>query len=190
MNRTRPAQRAVAGATGPGMAFGAVAGNGSGGARSDARQAAGLSVELASSGAAGVHATCVAFGPARGVLIVGASGSGKSALGLQLMALGAALVADDRTLLTGTAGALFAAAPARLHGMIEARGFGIVRATALARAQLVLVIDMGITETDRLPPARQCSLDGILLPLRHKVEGGHFPAAIQHYILSANRDGS
>ncbi len=46
-----------------------------------------------------VHASCVAFGGA-GVLILGPSGSGKSALALALMGLGAALVADDRVLLT------------------------------------------------------------------------------------------
>ena len=43
-----------------------------------------------------VHASCVAR-DGRAVLIRGASGSGKSGLALQLMALGAGLVADDRT---------------------------------------------------------------------------------------------
>ena len=43
-----------------------------------------------------LHATCVAV-DGRGLLILGPSGSGKSALALQLIALGAQLVADDRT---------------------------------------------------------------------------------------------
>jgi len=43
-----------------------------------------------------LHASCVCL-EGRAVLIRGASGSGKSGLALQLIALGAALVADDRT---------------------------------------------------------------------------------------------
>lgn len=46
-----------------------------------------------------VHGSCVAFGGA-GVLILGPSGSGKSALALALIGLGAALVADDRVSLS------------------------------------------------------------------------------------------
>ena len=53
-----------------------------------------------------IHATCVrlgragaAFGapPDAGVLLLGKSGAGKSDLALRLIALGATLVADDRT---------------------------------------------------------------------------------------------
>ena len=43
-----------------------------------------------------LHGSCVAV-EGRGVLIVGPSGAGKSSLALALMALGAELVADDRT---------------------------------------------------------------------------------------------
>jgi HPr kinase/phosphorylase len=46
-----------------------------------------------------LHATTVAIG-GRGVLILGPSGSGKSGLALELMAMGAGLVADDRTEVT------------------------------------------------------------------------------------------
>jgi len=42
-----------------------------------------------------IHASCVAV-DGKGLLITGASGSGKSALALQLMAFGAHLIADDR----------------------------------------------------------------------------------------------
>ena len=45
-----------------------------------------------------VHATCVAVN-GKGVLIVGASGSGKSTLALQMLAMGAELVADDQVIL-------------------------------------------------------------------------------------------
>jgi len=132
----------------------------------------------------GLHATAVAFADTRGVMLIGASGSGKSALALQLMALGARLVADDRCLLKRDGPNLVAHAPPALSGLIEARGVGLIRVAALAEAALVLVIDMDQVEQHRLPPPRSRSWLGIALPLLHKVEGGHFPAAIVHYIGS------
>ena len=57
-----------------------------------------------------VHASCVTV-QGRGVLITGASGSGKSALALSLMALGADLVADDRVILSLDRGRVMASAP-------------------------------------------------------------------------------
>ncbi|HGG65172.1 MAG TPA: serine kinase, partial [Rhodobacteraceae bacterium] len=68
-----------------------------------------------------VHASSVAV-DGKAVLVVGPSGSGKSALCLQLMALGATLVADDRTELISSESGLIARAPETIDGMIEARG--------------------------------------------------------------------
>ena len=62
-----------------------------------------------------LHASTVAF-RGRGVVILGASGSGKSALALELMALGAGLVADDRTLVEVQDGALVASCPPAISG--------------------------------------------------------------------------
>lgn len=129
-----------------------------------------------------VHATCVAFG-ARGVLILGPSGAGKSALGLQLIALGACLVADDRTALEAAPGAVFATAPPGLPPLIEARGLGLLRARTCPRAQVVLAVDLGRRETDRLPPARHTTLAGVTVGLVFGVDGSHFPAAIRQIVL-------
>ena len=136
----------------------------------------------------GLHATTVAFGPDRGVLILGASGTGKSALALHLMALGAHLVADDRTLLVRHGDALMASAPPALRGLIEAWGIGLIRADPLETAKLVLVIDMDHPTRHRMPPPQSRSWLGIALPLLHKVEAGHFPAAILHYIGAMKLD--
>ncbi|WP_040850329.1 HPr kinase/phosphorylase, partial [Nitrospirillum viridazoti] len=76
-----------------------------------------------------VHATCVSVGGA-GVLLRGASGSGKSDLALRLVDAGALLVADDQVALAAdpTATLLTATAPERLAGLIEVRGLGILPA--------------------------------------------------------------
>ncbi len=118
----------------------------------------------------------------RGVLILGPSGAGKSGLALQLMALGARLVADDRTRLNPRAGRLIARAPSAIAGRIEARGLGILAADALQEAPVTLIVDLGQTETDRLPPERRLILLGCTVPLCHGSSSGHFPAAIVQYL--------
>lgn len=130
-----------------------------------------------------LHATTVALKD-RALLIVGPSGSGKSGLALQLMALGAALVADDRTLVRKADTSLWAQAPESLPLLIEARGIGLLRVPALAPAtQLALAVDMGSTETERLPPVRQYSVMGEALPLVFHSAAPHFPSALLHYLL-------
>lgn len=128
-----------------------------------------------------LHASCVAV-DRRGLLILGPSGAGKSALALQLMALGAELVADDRVVLHAANGQLWAAAPPRLAGLIEARGVGILRAPARAEVALHLVVDLAQDETDRLPPRRQIRLAGVELPLVLRVAAPHFPSALLHWL--------
>ena len=133
-----------------------------------------------------LHASCVAWG-SRAVVIVGPSGSGKSALALHLMAFGCALVADDQTEVWAQADRLFAKSPAALHGMIEARGVGILRAEPVPQAESALVVDLGQTETHRLPPLRHVTLLGqtrplILGPLVQAPSHHHFPASILCYL--------
>jgi HPr kinase/phosphorylase len=132
-----------------------------------------------------IHASCVAL-DGRAVLILGASGQGKSTLALQLMALGAGLVADDRTVLSLDATAmppcLQADAPPPLRGMIEARGIGLLQAKAVGPCAVHLVVDLDRTETARLPDMRQISLLGQALPVFHRVDSPSFPAAILQYL--------
>jgi HPr kinase/phosphorylase len=108
---------------------------------------------------ANIHATCVrlgragaAFGapPDAGVLLLGKSGAGKSDLALRLIALGATLVADDRTDLYVRRGKLYARPPARLAGLVEVRGIGIVKLPHAPRVCVTLVVELG-REATRLP---------------------------------------
>lgn len=134
-----------------------------------------------------LHASTVAAG-GRAIVILGASGSGKSSLALTLMAHGARLVADDRTVLTPRDGTLFASAPATIAGRIEARGLGILHADALSSAPVALAVDLDSTETARLPEPRSITLAGHAVRLVHKIESPHFaPAILQYLICSDNR---
>lgn len=111
-----------------------------------------------------LHASCVLVG-SQGVLILGASGAGKSTLALALMGMGARLVADDRTRLWREGAALMAEAPAAIRGCIEARGIGLLAAEAVGPVALGLVVDLDGREAARLPPMRQVTLLGAVLPL-------------------------
>ena len=82
-----------------------------------------------------LHATCVSWG-GRAALIVGASGTGKSALALTLMAHGCCLVADDRVRLEARDRAIYAACPDAIQGLIEARGIGILQASRDTEAKV------------------------------------------------------
>lgn len=128
-----------------------------------------------------LHGTSVCLDRA-GILILGPSGSGKSALALELLAHGARLVSDDQTIVTPTQDGLTLNAPAAIKGRIEARGMGILRAEPVTDVPLQLVIDRGTDETDRLPPMRQVVLCGQPVPCLHNIAGSHFSAAIVQYI--------
>ena len=119
-----------------------------------------------------VHATCVALRQGRtwrAVLLRGPSGAGKSDLALRLIETGARLVADDQTELTRQGKAVFAAAPARIAGLIEARGVGIVklrRDQLVSRAPLALLVDLAPPERiERMPEPASETVLGVALPV-------------------------
>lgn len=132
------------------------------------------------------HANAVAV-EGRGVLIMGTSGSGKSSLTLQLMGFGAQLVADDQALLSLRDGEVWAEAPPTIAGLIEARGVGILHATATTAA-IALVIDLDQHETARMPVQHSASILGQTLPCLHKVENQAWPASIMQYLKHGRRN--
>jgi len=133
------------------------------------------------------HASTVALG-SRAVMIRGASGSGKSALALELMALGCGLVADDRTILIRRGDDLVADCPSTIAGLIEARGVGLLAAVPAGPSRVSVCIDLDQIETERLPPHRSISYLGVSLPLIHKVERAYFAAAILQYLKAGRSD--
>lgn len=128
-----------------------------------------------------LHASCVAD-RGRGLLILGPSGSGKSALALALIGLGAVLVADDQVILRRDGDKLIATCPPALAGLIEARGIGILRAPVVGHAPVALVVDLGIVEADRLPPCRQRDLLGVSVDLVTGPVTPHFAVTLLHLL--------
>jgi HPr kinase/phosphorylase len=129
-----------------------------------------------------LHATAVADAEGRGLLILGPPGSGKSALALQLLALGARLVADDRTMVTVAGHGLTLSCPPPIRGLIEARGIGLLRAEPMAQARLVMAVDLARAEADRLPPRREIVVLGRPVDLVLGPVTAHFPAALMLYL--------
>jgi len=134
-----------------------------------------------------LHATCVAWGD-RAVLIIGASGRGKSALGLQLMALGCVLVADDRVILRAAGAHLLAQCPPGIAGLIEARGAGILNADTRPEAKIALVVDLDQTEDQRLPDRYMTRIGSYDFPLVKRLDGPQFPAIILQILKSGWSD--
>ena len=107
-----------------------------------------------------VHASCVAL-EGRGVLLQGAPGSGKSDLALRLIEGGARLVADDQVALTSSGGRLLAAPPARIAGLLEVRGIGIVSMDFVPQCPVDLVVDLVAPRAiERMPEAAHVTLSG------------------------------
>ena len=105
-----------------------------------------------------------------GVLIRGASGSGKSSLVLGLIdrdPSSTRLVADDRIHLVAERGRLVALAPEAIAGKLEVRGQGIVEVPHASPATIGLVVDLlPPDKCPRLPEAgdTQVEIRGVILP--------------------------
>lgn len=104
-----------------------------------------------------IHASCVAVND-NGLLIIGPSGSGKSSLARELLAIGASLIADDRVSLDTKDGKLTASCPAPIKGLLEVRGVGIIRCEAIDSSTIRYVVDLSQPEPERLPPHRKSTI--------------------------------
>ena len=128
-----------------------------------------------------IHASA-AFVDGTGVLVRGPSGSGKSALVLALILADSArnrLVADDRTVLGIGNGRLVASPPQALAGLVEIRGYGIVRLPHVAAQEIGLVVDLEEAgSVPRMPDRSEdrAQLLGVEIP-RLMLPIGHFDGA-------------
>lgn len=93
------------------------------------------------------HGTAVQIN-GKGILLRGASGSGKSSIAMRLLDncilnnTSGFLIADDRVYLKSHNNVLYVSCPDNLHGLIEIRGLGIVTLNYLKEAKLDLVVDL------------------------------------------------
>ncbi len=111
-----------------------------------------------------LHGTCIDI-DGSGVLLRGASGSGKSDLALRLIDEGARLVADDQVEIEREGEHLAARPPATIAGMMEVRGLGLFRLGHIP-STVRLVIDLVPADTvERLPDPETVDLLGIAVPL-------------------------
>src|SRR5262249_881867 len=102
----------------------------------------------------------------KGILLRGPSGSGKSDFALRLVDAGGVLVSDDRSEMSVEEGALHAACPAAIAGLLEVRGVGLMRVPYMEKAKIDLCLDcVSLAEVPRLPEKAQIRLQGVLLPL-------------------------
>jgi len=112
-----------------------------------------------------LHGSAVAYRD-RGLLITGDAGAGKSALAVEMIALGAGLVADDWVVLErGRAVGLVMSVPAPIAGLMELRGIGLVRLPYTDPAPLTCILDLDRAPVDRLPHPRKRRLLGVDCPV-------------------------
>ena len=110
-----------------------------------------------------MHASCVDVNGS-GVLIVGRSGSGKSSLAINLLALGSKLVADDQCELVRINNGFSISKPFSLPKRIEIRGVGLVSVPMVKETSLDWVVNMDEVEKERMPTPRFTEIGGFRVP--------------------------
>ena len=85
-------------------------------------------------------------------------------MALRLIDAGWRLVADDYSHVWASGDGLYACAPDRIAGRIEARGLGIVDAAARPVARVCLLVDCVQDASERLPEPLFETVAGVRLP--------------------------
>lgn len=115
-----------------------------------------------------------------GILIKGASGSGKTSLMLGLLEhatrkdLNCALIADDQVFLKSFSNTIEAFVPKKIQGLVEIRGYGIVNYPNKPSVQISLVVELIEDEKiERMPDpktilVKATKLAYLQVPMRHE----------------------
>ena len=128
-----------------------------------------------------IHATTVSVNQ-KALMIAGPSGAGKSSLALRMIALGAALVADDVTELSKGYIGVTAHAPTTLPPLLEVRGLGLLNTPIITGDTLDSVLDLGVEEADRLPVPHNVTLLGQDVRLFYKPKTPYIAEAMMQYL--------
>lgn len=121
----------------------------------------------------------------RGIMIMGASGSGKSDLCLRLIKeFDCVLVSDDRTGISAEGGELVASCPENIQGLLEVRGVGILRFPFLSPVPVKLAVKLVSPDQkiERLPVQEFYENGGIKVP---QLEIRAFEASAPAKIIAA-----
>lgn len=117
------------------------------------------------------HATSLVLG-SYGVLLSGASGSGKSSLALTLIERAhqagrvGTLISDDQTIIRRQDDALLAIAPDVIAGAVEIRGAGLFKVPYQPKAQISLLVELvAADKAPRYPADEKRELSGTLIPV-------------------------
>ena len=100
----------------------------------------------------------------RALLLTGAPGVGKSALALELIDRGAALIGDDGVLLEAAGGQLLASPVAATRGLIELRNLGLFTLPVAERVPVALVLEFSSEAPRHVDAADLIELAGHKLP--------------------------
>jgi HPr kinase/phosphorylase len=133
------------------------------------------------------HGSCVDF-DGRGVLILGASGSGKSSLALACISIGATLVGDDCVELSIDHGAIIARRPPNIAGLIEVAKVGVLNCEFIECTKLALAIDVSQAEVERFPPHRHIALQDCDIPLIYGANIPYLHSVALQYVTAGRAD--
>jgi hypothetical protein len=133
-----------------------------------------------------LHASCVQIDGV-GIVLLGASGAGKSDFALRLIDAGALLVADDQLQVEAGETGLVGRPAEALAGLLEVRGIGILRLPYCRVSPLGLVVELVGKPLIRMPEPATYHLLGTALPLLRLDPGAASADAKLRLALSAER---
>ena len=136
-----------------------------------------------------VHGSLFAYQGA-GCLLVGESGIGKSSLTAEATMLGAKFIADDQVQLSLVQGMLTGAPVPNLAGVIELRGYGLIKIVDFNQRQVIhLMVGLATGDAERMPAPQSREFLGVKIPYLKLPPPPHTTAARLVFYLKAMQDG-